>query len=137
MQKILFAALLCLSVSLSSQAQTALTPKELRSCPQAAGMRDSVMEAEMVRLFKIARPSVTPLGARITSTDWNIFRDEMSGVIIRRGLWAAMPYSLKPGKCEYQMWLFTQEYDGEKYQTTLRALKPNGLYVMACGCMQQ
>jgi len=72
--------------------------------------------------------------AKLVSKDWNIKRNDITGVILARTVDASV-YAVWPdGHCSYQVFGFTQTYDGAKYQegnTFLESVGAQG----RCECM--
>lgn len=83
-------------------------------CLPIAQMNDKSLEGEILKAFKEKGFKAEPKKVRITSSKWNIKRNEY-GIIIRRYVEAYIGYS-KNGKCYYDAYNFNQDYDGTKYQ---------------------
>ncbi|MEX1131837.1 MAG: hypothetical protein WEC15_01305 [Flavobacteriales bacterium] len=84
------------------------------------GMADAKLTA---KVLKAAQDHAAGKGwkenfteAKLVSKDWIIKRNEITGIILARTVDAAV-YAVWPdGHCSYQVFGFTQTYDGAKYQ---------------------
>ncbi len=56
----------------------------------------------------------------ITSRDWSIERNSLTGVILGRKRSAALCATWPDGHCTYQTFSFYQQYDGANYSSTVR-----------------
>jgi hypothetical protein len=98
------------------------------------GMRDRALADEMWRLVKdqkewggrqegtdrgSASAAGTPLRLVIASPDWVINRNNLTGIIYERGLWASVLLKNQYGDCWRDDVYFFQRYDGQGYSPVL------------------
>lgn len=91
-----------------------IDPNDPEACLPKAGMTNKELEAKILALYKKKFPKDTPKGVRITSTKWNIVKHEYTGIPLRKFISATIGRS-RDGKCSYDEFSFTQDYDGNQY----------------------
>lgn len=104
-------------------------------CLPKAEMKDKALESKIIEAFKKKGWKEQPKEARITSDRWIIVRNEYSGIPIKRYLDAVVG-STKDGKCIYQEFSFSQDYDGNNYQSTLYLDGIGSQYDIHCNCLK-
>lgn len=122
-------------ITLNVGASTA-DASDTKTCLPAAGLKDATLEAKMMQAFKAKGWSEKPSAVRITGTRWNIIRNEVSGVIIKRSIGAVVSSTLKNGGCQYQSFLFSEEYDGTAYQDAVFMDGIGSPTTVPCGCLK-
>lgn len=96
--------------------ENSIDPNDPKVCLPKAGMTDAKLEAAILEAFK-AKASQggwkeQPKFARITSTKWNIIKNQNTGLIIKKYVDAVIVSNTKEGKCIYQTFGFSQDYMG-------------------------
>ena len=122
-------------IALNVGASTA-NASDTKTCLPATGMKDAALEAKMMEAFKAKGWSEKPSAVRITGSRWNIIHHEVSGVILKRSVSAVVASTLKNGGCQYQSFLFSEEYDGTAYQDAVFMDGIGSPTTMPCGCLK-
>ncbi|MDO7877306.1 hypothetical protein Q5H93_21355 [Hymenobacter sp. ASUV-10] len=115
---------------------SAVDPNDTKMCMPAAGMKDPKLEATVMQTFKAKGWPEKPSSVRITSKEWNIVRNELTGAITKRTLVAAISSTLPNGTCRYQNFLFSQAYNGAGYQQSMFLEGAGSDQVIPCGCLK-
>lgn len=87
-------------------------PESKRNDPELAEKLRQVMEAEGVHVKKVV----------FSTADWGIVRHELSGVVLRRTIWAYIVYLNNKGEFHYDDVHFAEEFVGNEYTGTIRKL---------------
>jgi len=114
---VLLSILLLVSVTVLAQ------PGEAKSPPVAAepvrmakpGMKNKALEADMIAAIQQQGWKETPLRAVITSDEWRILRNQVTGIPLRRVLNGEVAVKTPAGKCRVFAIGIAQEHDGSKY----------------------
>jgi len=90
--------------------------------PKAA-MKDSKLEKEMITAFKNSNHYKDKLNVEvtkisITDPDWNLRRNDLTGVILNRYIRASVLTKEKDGTCVVRSLTFRQDYIGNKFDAT-------------------
>jgi hypothetical protein len=113
-----------------------VNPSDTKTCLPAAGMKDVALEAKMLQAFKAKGWSEKPSAVRITGMKWNIVRNELTSVILKRSVQAVVASTMKEGGCRYQEFLFSQDYDGAAYQPEVYLDGVGSPTDIPCGCLK-
>jgi hypothetical protein len=81
-----------------------------------AGMKDAKLEKEILMLLTDWKEK--PLRAVITSKDWTINRNTLTGIIEFRSIWSAVAFKTPDGQCKIFYLSFKQPYKGKGYGKT-------------------
>lgn len=111
-------------------------PNDTKTCLPAAGMKDAALEAKILQAFKAKGWTEKPSAVRITGMKWNIVRNELTSVIIKRSVAAVVASTMKDGNCRYQDFLFSQDYDGAAYQPEVYMDGVGSPHDIPCGCLK-
>ncbi|GAA4470168.1 hypothetical protein GCM10023093_30920 [Nemorincola caseinilytica] len=101
-----------------------------------AGMKDAELEAKML---KAAQKKATdehwkekPMKVKISSEDWDVRRNELTGVVLNRVIRGNV-YAIWPdGHCGYLEMSFVQNHDGTNFQNALYYNSIGGQYDLDC-----
>lgn len=103
-----------------------------RTLPKA-GMSNAGLEQQMVAAANNQGWNDKFLKAIITSSSWNIAKNELTGVILYRWLGAVCTTKDNNGKCYYQEFSFKQEYTGGgNYSGTVKFNSYGGKKEIGC-----
>jgi hypothetical protein len=103
-----------------------------RTLPKA-GMSNAALEQQMVTAANNLGWNDKFLKAIITSSSWNIAKNELTGVILYRWLGAVCTTKDNNGKCYYQEFSFKQEYTGGgNYSGTVKFNSYGGKKEIGC-----
>ncbi len=98
-----------------------------------AGMSNAALEREMLEICQQRFPNDKWKRAIIVSKDWKTITNNLTGVILRRELMAAVLYTNFEGKCGYEYVAFGQVYTGGgKYSNSLRFSSSGGGTYLSC-----
>lgn len=114
---------------------TAVDPHDTKLCMPKALMNDKNLESKIVAAFKNQGWDRDGKETRITSQKWNIERNQVTGVITRRFVEAAVGFS-KDGKCAFENYNFYQDYDGKDYQPEVHLEGIGTKYDISCKCLK-
>ena len=107
-----------------------------------AGMQSPTLEASMVEATQkyaaVEKILVKYTKVKIQDADWNTLRNESTGIILKRSVYA-WAYATEPdGRCSYQRLVYQQEYDGHNFSPLLHVYQdgsPEG-WKKYCTCTE-
>lgn len=114
----------------------AVNKNDPQACLPVAKMNDKALQAKIITAYKNRNFGDTPKDVRITSDRWYINKNEYSGMPIRRTVNATVGKT-KNGKCYFDEYSFSQDYDGTQYQNEVYLLG-EGIGTMreiSCKCL--
>lgn len=85
-------------------------PASKRNDPTLAEKIKKIMQAEGVDVQRVI----------FSTADWGIVRHEISGVVLRRTIWAYIVYKNKKGECHYDDVQFAEEYIGNSFSGVIK-----------------
>jgi len=94
-------------------------------------MKNKALEQDMIDAITRQGWKETPLRAVITSSEWRVVRNPVTGIILRRTLNGQVAVKTPAGKCRVFMIGIAQEYDGSKYGKS-RFLSVGDNFDIAC-----
>lgn len=104
-------------------------------CLPKAQMTDKSIEENILKAFKAQGWKEEPKEARIVESNWTIVRNELTGVILKRTI-DAIVASTKEYKCQYQIFGFSQDYDGSKYLDAIYLDNIGDPKTISCKCLK-
>ncbi len=113
-----------------------IDPSDPKVCYPKAEMQDKEVEAALVAAYNKAYPGGADVFAIVTSEEWFLLRNEISGIITGRAIDGAMVYR-KEGKCYYEVVGFEQDHDGTTFSKKARVANLGGLYDIPCACLDK
>lgn len=113
----------------------AFNPNDPTMCLPKAKMQDKAIETGMLKAFNSSNSRGEGKVARIAESNWRIIRNETTGIILRRSIDGIIG-STKNGKCKYQIFGFSQDYDGSKYQNEIYLENEGSSNDVNCGCIR-
>lgn len=72
----------------------------------------------------------------LLSSDWEIRKNDISGVPISKTMYGAAGLSYKDGKCKYETFSFTQNWNGSSYSTTIETSTTGQDGNIFCDCLK-
>lgn len=72
----------------------------------------------------------------LLSSDWEIRKDDITGKPISKTVYGAAGLSYKNGKCTYETFSFTQNWNGSSYSTTIETSSTNQDGDIFCDCLK-
>ena len=115
--------------------ENSIDPNDTYLCLPAKGQEDAKLEAEIIEAFKKKEWKEQPQKAIITSSDWLIVKNNLTGIPLRRLLTATVA-STREGKCIMQSFDFAQEFDGTGYTGKLYLYSVGSQDKIPCACME-
>lgn len=116
-------------------ASDSFIPYDPANCLPKAQMADKVVEENILKAFKAQGWQERPAIVRIVDANWTIVRHEVSGVIIKRTI-DAIVASTNGYKCQYQVFGFSQNYDGTKFQPEIFLDNIGDPKQISCKCIK-
>lgn len=104
------------------------------NCFVKAGMSNSDVEQAIMEAFKAQGWPEKPVKVIINSRDWNIRRNDATGIITGRSV-NAQVYSTKKTKCLSQDFNFVQSYDGSGYSKSMYMSGIGDQHKVDCACL--
>ncbi|WP_395632910.1 hypothetical protein [Flavobacterium sp.] len=100
---------------------TSINKNDESFCLKKANMKDAALEAKVLKLFAADKSNAgtTPKSCRITSKEWVITRNDLTGRILRRNLVLLVVALDKDGKYFYKDCYIAQEYVGGQFSNTI------------------
>ncbi|MBC8044954.1 MAG: hypothetical protein IAF08_16065 [Rhizobacter sp.] len=103
-----------------------------------AKMKEASLEAAMLKAFRAQLVKVyqdkagTPVRAVITDAGWTLVRNGLTGIVLRRQIWATLGVKTTNGNCNCQSVQFSQEYYSGKFQGGLAVSNFGTGYGISC-----
>ncbi len=114
-------------------------PKNYVICMPTSKKKDPALEAKFMTEVKKYMVNNNLKGTAkslvLRSTDWEIEKNEYTGRIISRTMYAAVGISDET-KCTFKVFSFTQFWDGNTYQSTISVETTSGGGDIFCDCMR-
>lgn len=109
------------------------------ACLPKAAKKDAAMETkfkECMKNYLLNNNKNAVLKSFVLlSTDWDISRNELTGIPISKTMYGAAGLAYKDGSCKYETYSFTQNWNGSSYSSTIETSSTGQDGTIFCDCL--